>query len=112
MKNETQGTNLEFDQLLAKALGYEVDEQRLMRRVHSRLNNPAYKTRILQVLQAFPMRWPGAASAVCLLAAFLFGLFLPIDPATRDDAEVIIYAFGDSGALDIQARTQQPSFWR
>ena len=108
MKNETKRTDLEFEQLLSEALECEIDEERLMRRVHSRLDNPAYTTGISQILRAFPMRWPATAGTACLLAAFSIGLFLPIDLAAQDDADVIAFAFGDPAALGTSGRILQP----
>jgi hypothetical protein len=112
MKNERQRTDMEFDQLLSKAVEFEVDEERLMRRVHSRLNNPTYTTGIAQMLQALLMRWPATTATACLLAAFSIGLFFPINLAHQDEANVIAFAFGDPTALASSGHILQPSFWR
>ena len=116
MKNERQKTDVEFDQLLSEALKCEVDEERLMRRVHAGLAQPdfrpAFMTGIAQLLGSFPMRWPATAGTACLLTAFSIGLFLPIDPAASNEADVIAFAFGDPAALNILGQVLQQSFWR
>ncbi|WP_412562194.1 hypothetical protein [Thalassobius sp. MITS945101] len=116
MKNERQKTDVEFDQLLSEALKCEVDEERLMRHVRAGLAQPdfrpAFMTGIAQLLGSFPMRWPATAVTACLLTAFSIGLFLPIDPAASNEAEVIAFAFGDPAALNTSGQVLQQSFWR
>lgn len=111
MKNERQKTDVEFDQLLSEALKCEVDEERLMRHVRAGLAQPdfrpAFMTGIAQLLGSFPMRWPATA-----VTAFSIGLFLPIDPAASNEAEVIAFAFGDPAALNTSGQVLQQSFWR
>jgi len=112
MKNEKQRTDVEFDQLLSKALECEVDEERLMGRVYARLDPPTHTSGIAQILGVLPVPWPPTVATACLLAAFSIGLFLPIDLVAQDDANVIALAFGDPEALGSFGHFLQPSSGR
>ena len=112
MKNDIQNNqrkDVEFDQLLCRALECEVDEERLMRRVHSRLDDITDTSRFLQLLQALPMQWTVSTATACLLAAFSIGLLLPFNFVDRDDDGLIAFAFGDPIAIYTFGHIQQPS---
>lgn len=108
MKKDIRKTDAEFEQILSKALDFEVDEARMRQRVYSRLDAPSPAQNIANALWAILVRWPATTSAVCLLAAFSIGLGLPVDIAAEDGFEVIAYAFGDPAALGASGRILPP----